>query len=69
MEIFNPLILLTLAIATAEIAIAFAVFIILAIIYRRDAAKVKHNLLKLPILIGIGLILIGMLPVKQTPRA
>ncbi|MDZ8030434.1 phosphatidate cytidylyltransferase [Nostoc sp. DedSLP04] len=71
MEIFNPLILPTLVIAGGEIAIALLVFMIFAIIYRRDPDKVKHDALKLAILIGIGLILIaaaglgkyGLLPV------
>lgn len=70
-EIFNPLILPTLVIAGGEIAIALLVFMIFAIIYRRDPDKVKHDALKLAILIGIGLILIvaaglgkyGLLPV------
>lgn len=59
MEIFNPLILPILGFVAGEIVIALAVLIILAIIYRRDPAKVKYNSFKLAILIGIGLILIG----------
>ncbi|VXD25276.1 phosphatidate cytidylyltransferase [Planktothrix paucivesiculata] len=59
MEIFNPLIVPTLTLLGGEIAIALSFFTLFAIIYRRDAAKIKHHALKLAILIAIGLILIG----------
>ncbi len=58
-EIVNPLIFPTLSIVAVEVAIGLAFLTILTILYRSDLAKVKHNWLKLGILVAIALILIG----------